>query len=691
MYDCHGHLVARLGGPPHELTPLSAISPDVVQAVIAVEDHNFYRNPGFDALSILRAAIVDLIHRAPVQGASTITEQLAKNLYLSNRKSLTRKIQEFWLGLELAHHYQKAQILDMYLNSVYFGQGADGITQAAHAYFDTSPQKLTLAQATLLAGLPQAPSLYDPLIHWHLAKQRQAQVVAAMVRLHELTPRQGRAVIDAPVHLHPQAVNTSTSGYPYPWYIDQVVEELRAQGFSMNQILHGGLHIQTALRPHVYELAQRAVDHWMNVNFGTSTARYPAQQAAAIVENPHNGHIWAIIGGRRHFAFLQDDLAINASRSSGSAIKPLLDYGPALAKGYTQLSVIQDVPTFRQVAGQSWWPSNDDGIYRGYVDLRDALAISDNNVAVHLLQRIGLPYALSFLQSRFDIGVPAGQYHGLGLALGVDTNLWNLTRAYAALDNGGRLVDPVLVTQVTRHGRILFSAKPRAQTALTTDQAAILTDMLEEVLKPRPLPDVGPHAYATGYRLGIGRPAAAKSGTNNDEEDAWFLGYEPQMTVGVWEGDRRGEIPQLYTRSGDGPAYGAVAAGPIWKQIMQSVNRRLHLNSQPFSRPPGLIYVKRVSITSGDRPGPYTPAYEQQGAWYVAGTQPTHDDHTWHPVRVVAAHPNLLWRPGCGPFITVTALRRESDWHHGVPRPWDANLWAPTSACHSSTLRLDQR
>lgn len=679
VYDSQGQLVARLGNFS-PTTPLSAISPYVAQAIIAVEDRNFYRNPGFDVLSILRAAYVDLIHRAPVQGASTITEQLAKTLYLNSRKSLTRKVQEFWLGLELARHYRKTQILDMYLNSVYFGEGAYGIAQASRTYFDTSPQHLTLAQATLLAGLPQAPSLYDPRTHWRLAKQRQVQVVAAMVRLHELTPQQGHRVLEAPVHLQSHVLAKSAAGYPYPWYLDQVVQELLSQGFTMNQILHGGLHIKTALRPKVYNLAQRAVDRWMNTNFGVSASLYPAHQAAAIVENPHNGHIWAIIGGRRHFTFLQDDLAIDARRSSGSAIKPLLDYAPALARGYTQMSVVQDVPIFAQVAGQRWWPRNADGIYRGYLDLRDALALSDNDVAVHLLDRVGLPYALHYLQSHFDMKVPFGQYRGLGLALGVDTDLWSLTRGYAAIDNGGQLVTPVLVTQVTKNGHVLFSAAMHQHSALSPDQAALLTDMMERALDPRPLPGVGPHAYATGYQLGIGRPAAAKSGTNNDEEDAWFLGFEPQMVVGVWEGNRCGEIPQLYTRSGQGPAYGAVAAGPIWKQIMQSVNRQLHLKPQSFSRPPGLVYVKRVSITSGDRPGPYTPRNEIQGAWYIDGTQPTRRDHDWYPVRIVAAHPRTSWRPGCGAFITVTALKRESDWHPGVPRPWDAIFWAPQTA-----------
>lgn len=691
VYDSSGKVIARLGGPKKTVVPLTAVAPDMREAVIAVEDHTFYHNPGFDLRSMARAAYVDLIHRRAVQGASTITEQLAKDLYLSDQKSISRKIQEFLIGLELSSHYRKNEILDMYLNAVYFGQGADGIKSAAHVYFDSTPSHLTMAQATLLAGLPQAPSLYDPLINPQLAKQRQAEVVQSMVRYKDISPAQGRRIMKAPWHLHPQPAVSHDDNYPYPWYIDQVVNELLRQGFSMSQIMHGGLAIHTALRPRVYDAAQIAVDQWMNKNFGASKALYPDHQAAAVVENPKNGHVWAIIGGRRHFTFLQDDLAVNALRSTGSAIKPLLDYAPAIVQGDTQMSVVQDVPLFHNVNGQAWWPSNDDSIYRGYLDLRDALAISDNDAAVHLLNQLGVANAARFLQSRFGIAIPKAQSQNLSVALGVDTNLLDLTSGYAALDNQGQRRQPVFVTRVALHGQTLFQPASSPAEALTPDQSFILTDMLRRVLDPNPLPAIGPNAYATGHALGIGRPAAAKSGTNNNEADAWFMGYEPQMTVGVWEGDRLGEIAQPYTNSGSGPAYGDVAAGPIWRQIMTSVNAALKLKPEAFPHPAGLTYVKRISITSGDRPSPFTPPGEVQGAWFVNGTVPTTVDPTWKKVRLSAADPGSLWRPGCGPFVTAAVLKRETDWHPGVPRPWDAIQWAPQTTCTPQSASHSQK
>lgn len=681
LYDAQGHMVVRLGGPERHLIPLSQISPHMDEALIAVEDHSFYHNPGFDIRSIARAAYVDVTHHAAVQGASTITEQLAKDLYLTDQKSITRKIREFLIGIELAHHYTKHQILDMYLNEVYFGQGADGIQEAAHVYFDSTPSHLTMAQATLLAGLPQAPSLYDPLVNPKLARERQQQVVSAMVRYGDISHAEGQRILHTPWRLHQEPLITSGSSYPYPWYVDQVVMELRRHGFTMNQILHGGLHIHTALRPKVYDAAQTAVDQWMTKNFGKAKSDNPAHQAAAVVENPKNGHVWAIIGGRDHFAFLQEDLAVSALRSTGSSIKPLLDYAPALVRGDTEMSVVQDVPIFHHVHGQTWWPSNDDGVYRGYLDLRDALAISDNDAAVHILNSLGVEYAARFLKDRFDISVPKGQSKSLGIALGVDTNLLAMTRGYSALDNHGQLNQPTFVTKVTLHGHTLFAPHAKPTTAVTRDQAFILTNMMRRVLDPNPLPSIGPGAYATGHGLGIGRPAAGKTGTNNNESDAWFIGYEPQMVTGVWEGDQNGEIAQPYTESGNGPAYGAVAAGPIWKQIMTTVNQQLKLKPEPFTPPPGVTYVKRVSITSGERPTANTPANEIQGGWFIKGTLPSKKDTSWYRVKVPVGQPNTLWQPGCGPFVTVTALRREPDWHPGVPRPWDSSQWAPTTKC----------
>ncbi|MCY0877953.1 MAG: transglycosylase domain-containing protein [Firmicutes bacterium] len=680
IYDAYGRVAVRLDPANSGFTPLHAVAPALVKAVIATEDRNFYHNPGFDVRALLRALWVDVRARRALEGASTITEQVAKNLYLSDQKTISRKIREFVLGLELAHTYSKRDILSLYLNTVYFGEGADGVGAAAKIYFNTTPARLTLPEASLLAGLPQAPSLYDPYDHWRRAKARQREVLAAMVRAGDITEAQAQRAWAAPLRLQTRQAQPGPVSYPYPWYVDAVVAQLLARGFSLHEIFDGRLHIDTALHPAVYRIAQRAVNAGMTANFGPPRHRYPYHQAAVVVENPKTGAIWAVIGGRRHFALLQEDLALDALRSTGSAIKPLLDYAPAIARGALPTTVMDDVPQFRGRQG-NWWPHNDDYRYRGYLTLQDALAISDNNVAVRLLAATGVQRGLQFLRRRFDITPPPNEPQNLSLALGIDTNLLQLTQGYAALANHGQWVSPYFVRRVTQGSRILYQRRPLAHQALTPAQAYLMTSMLSRVLMAHPLHGIGPEAWPTGSSLGLNRPAAAKSGTSNLEADAWFIGYEPQMVVGVWEGNRTGESPQLFTRQGLGPAYGAVAAGPIWRAIMVHVNRALALPPIPFSRPPGLVYHRRISTTSGSLPGPATPAANIESGWGLAQAPEARPAHRWAWMKVAADAPDRRWRPGCGPFIARRVLQPEPDWRPHSPKPWDARFWPPTRLC----------
>ncbi|MCY0884500.1 MAG: penicillin-binding transpeptidase domain-containing protein, partial [Firmicutes bacterium] len=455
-----------------------------------------------------------------------------------------------------------------------------------------------------------------------------------------------------------------------------------------NEIFNGGLKIYTTLNPTVYNIAQAAVDHWMNVNFGSN----PHRQAAVMVENPHTGYVLAVIGGRTPTISDGADWAFDATRDSGSSIKPLLEYTPAIAKGYTQMSVIQDVPIFRNVDGQAWWPQNDDHIYRGYMTLRDALGISDNDVAVHLLHDIGVNYGVNFARTKFGIRISPQevQNRGVGLAIGTPVTVAEMTQAYATFANSGVRMQPIFVTKVVNpYGAVIFQDQPHGQAEFSPQVAYVMDKMLERVLDPHPLPGFGPGGAAnltTGYALGIGRPAGGKTGTDNNETNAWFVGFTPQLVCAVWEGDIRGNVPQPYTLSGAGPAFGATAAGPIWQTIMEQVDSRLNLPVEHFPRPSGMVYVPNVSITSGQLAGPYTPPQDVEGAWFIDGTQPTTFGDTHYPVKVSAAQPDRLWQPGCGPYITSVFLKREPDWHPGVPKPWDSRYWAPTRSCQPGAV-----
>lgn len=685
VYSVTGQKVATLHGSVNRVSvPITAISPNMQHAIVAIEDHAFYTNPGFDLKSIARAAIVDAVHHAAVQGASTITEQLAKDLYLSPKKTIQRKLQEFFIGLELARTYSKPQILDMYLNEVYFGAGASGIDAASHAYFNIPPSRLSVAQAAILAGLPQAPSLYDPLVNLKLAKQRQLQVLDAMAKYGYLTQAQATAAYKAPLNFQSGSVSSTQGlGYGnYPWYVQHVVNDLLKKGYTYNMIYNGGLKIYTALNPTVYNIAQQSVTYWMNYHFGSNSAL----QASVVVENPHNGYIEAVIGQRSYPVTGGTDFATSAQtqRSTGSAIKPLMEYTAAIAKGYTATSPIQDVPMYK-INGQ-WWPSNDNHLYHGWMDLQDALAISDNDVAVHLLGDIGEQYGFNFAATKFGIHLPAVDATQLGTAIGGfkagGLNALQMTQAYATFPNNGVRMKPIWITKVVNQdGAVIYQNTPQGKPAFTPQVAYVMTKMLEKVFTPNPIPAItGPGRTATGYDLGIGRPAAGKTGTNNGEADAWFMGYTPQLTVGVWEGNRHGEIAQPFTLQGQA-AYGDVAAGPIWQTIMEKVNQAENIPVTHFSKPPGVVYVPNVSTTSGQIASQYTPSRQIESAWYVQGTQPTTVGHSHFPLKVVASNPNLLWQPGCGPYVTSVFLKKEPDWTKGKPLPADHIYWPPTQAC----------
>jgi penicillin-binding protein 1A len=474
--------------------------------------------------------------------------------------------------------------------------------------------------------------------------------------------------------------------------VDMVEAQLHSRyGLSYSEIYNGGLKIYTTLDPAVYNIAQNAVTHWMQYNFGDATQNVPFHQAAVEVMQPQTGDVLAVIGGTNPYqAYHLDTNYLFQSRSTGSSIKPVMEYTPALAKGYTMTSVLQDVPIFH-VDGQ-WWPSNDDLQYRGYIDLRDALAISDNDIAVKLLNAIGIQYGFNFATQKFGLQLPQQDItqNGLGMAIGEfaqGPTVWQMTDAYDAIANGGTRMTPIMIKRVLNpYGAVLVQNLPHGTQEFTPQVAYIMTQMLRRVFYPGSLPGLTQETnwpeYPTGYQLYPGRPAAGKTGTNNNEADAWFDGYTPQLLVVVWEGRQVEDvnIPQVTLHNG--VAYGSVAAGPIWRQIIEQASSALHLPVEGFPEPPGIVTVNRVSITSGNLAGPATPPWAVQSAQYVAGTQPTTVDQSWQREAVLVANPHVLWEPGCGPEVMGDFLTRDSQWHAGVPLPLDHIWWPPTTTCN---------
>lgn len=671
--------------------------PTVVQhAFVAIEDRNFYTNNGIDLRSIVRAALNDA-EGHPLQGASTITQQLARNLYLTQQRTLVRKVQEAWLGLELSRTYTKSQILDMYLNIIYLGAGSYGVGAAAETYFGTSIQNVTLPEAALLAGLPQDPNGYNPLHHPQAAEARRNTVLAVMAKLGYITQAQAKAAEASPITVTRQSTEapatTTTTNYPDPWYVDEVISQLETTyHLSSEQVLDGGLKIYTAMDPTIQNAAQNVVN---NLTTMSSTAAcnpgHPCQlpgiwslsvppadqlQVALSMVNPVNGNVVAIIGGREHTAEMQLDLAVQGEFQTGSAMKPLVDYIPALQDGYTAGTTVDDLAkAYDMGPGQPLYvPTNYNNLYYGLTTFTEGLRRSVNVMAVKVLEKVGVQNGY---ENAIKMGLPLTKADDhLSLALGgtdgVDCcSTLDMAAAYAAIDNGGTRVTPRFIEQVVApDGQVIINNPPQLTPDVISPQVAyVMTQMLETVDSPEPYGygwdvNTGPldSNWGTGYDAQVhdnvpGWEAAAKTGTTNNGDGLWYVGYTPLYSEAVWVGY---EHPKTVMGADNRVGEGDIYAGPIWKWVMEDA-----LAGQPvvnFTEPPGVmeapIDIKSPSWTV-TMPGPLTPAQYIRESWFVDGTQPTKVNPLWEQVEVDSNNTNLLWGVGCPyPPETEVVLNR---------------------------------
>ncbi len=668
IYDLKGKAIYTLQGTQNrQPVPLSQIPLNLQHAIIAAEDKRFYQNHGFDILGLIRSVLADIRHQAPVQGASTITEQLAKILYLKDNRSLSYKIKELILGVELSRYYTKSEVLEMYLNNVYLGQGTFGVGAAAEAYFGKPVSQLDLAQCALLAGLPQAPSLYDPYVNPKLARMRQAYVLDRMVAQGYITRAQARAAEAEPLQLASATVNTS---YPDPYFIDDVIRIL-LQHFPESEIYNGGLKVYTTLRPSIYQ----DIQHAMNAELGQPRVPIPEPEAAAVVMDPHTGYVLAEVGGRTHPVMMGLNRA-NSSlflRQTGSAIKPLAEYTTAIEQGESPSTIIDDGP-WMLLHGKPW-PHNDNYVYQGRIPMSEALAISDNNASVRLLHRVGINAAFNTATKKFGLPlVSSGPKNDRNLAMGIGgltrgVTPMQMVDAYATFPNMGSRPTPILVRKVTdSQGNLLWADPPHLTPEITPQVAYLMIKMMEGVVK-----------YGTGDPVAqIGRPDAGKTGTSSGGADCWFVGFTPQLVMGVWEG-----YDTVKPQPG---GYGATLAAPIWRYVMMAALR--HQPVEHFTRPSGLITVN-VDTKSGLLPSRLTPRQYIRPALFIKGNQPTRVSNVWVQEKVLKNNHHLLWEPGCpGKPVMVTFLRRPTNIFIGpnFQLPVDAKLWPPTRTCTGAVV-----
>lgn len=526
-------------GQAHEFVPLDLLPQHVIDAVIATEDRRFYDHSGLDPLGLLRAAFANMRAGRYAQGGSTISQQLAKNLFLSPERTLWRKAEELLLALWLEVRMSKAEILELYLNRVYFGGGAYGIDAAAHRYFGKPSAQLKLAEAAVLAGLLKAPSKYSPNSSPGLARSRARVVLKSMLAAGFIGEEAELAAAGDLVRFLEAIPGRDGTGLDYA--IDFVLERMPPLiGTNHREII-----VETTIDADLQKRAQAAVEEML----GSEGAKMSAGQAAVVVLDREGG-IRAMVGGRS-WAQSQFNRAVKARRQPGSAFKPLV-YLAAVERGARPETTIVDAP----ITIGDWSPRNEDGRHRGSMSLRQALAHSVNTVAVRLQQDTGTQRVVSLARR---LGIKSDLRQDLSLALGTsEVSLLELTGGYAVLANGGNRVGPHVIRKVRTGATIVYQrAETLPQQIVAAEHVGIMNSMLNSAL-----------VSGTGRRAALPRHiAAGKTGTSQDFRDAWFLGYTAHFAAGVWVGNDTGE-PMNRVMGGGLPA-------AIWKAVMQAAHERL--------------------------------------------------------------------------------------------------------------------
>jgi len=551
-----GALLAERGGADDHV-PIDLLPHHVANAVIATEDQRFYRHRGVDPWGLLRAMIANVRSGRFVQGGSTLTQQLAKNLYLTSERTFARKLEELSLAIWLEARLGKADILELYLNRVYLGSGAYGIDAAARRYFGKPARRLSLAEAAMIAGLLKAPSKYSPLSNPGAARARGQLVLGQMLRAGLITAAEERDASAAMAGIVQAGRREEAAGAEYA--VDYVLEQLP----PMARDPGAEVIVETTLDRKLLQSTAAVVAQTLDARGGA----LQASQAAVVVLDPGGG-IRALVGGRS-YPESQFNRAVKARRQPGSAFKPFV-YLAALKAGYTPDSIVRDLP----VSVSGWAPRNFSGEYKGAMTLRTALSRSVNSVAVRLAMKLG-PSRVAAEARRAGIVSTLGK--DASLALGTsEVTLLELTGAYDVFANGGRAIEPYVVRRVfTRAGKVLYVRKaPRIRAAVTPAKAGQMNEMLNTAL-----------VSGTGRRAALPRhPAAGKTGTSQSFRDAWFVGYTAHLTAGVWVGND------------DGRAMSRVVGGglpaDIWRDVMLAAHagkKPLPLAGTAWTAPPGPV------------------------------------------------------------------------------------------------------
>ena len=543
IYDVNGKVLASLHGEENrKVIALENISPNLKLATLAIEDSNFYQHHGVNPVGIIRASLVNFQQGRTVEGASTITQQLVKNLFLTPREALTRKIAEAVLALRVEKLFQKDEILEMYLNQVYWGHNTYGAETAAESYFNKSAADLTLAEAAMMAGIIKAPEYYSPYIDFKAAKRQQTIVIDRMLALNWITAQEAEEAKAQPLEF---GEVTSFQQSLAPFVTNTVVSELNER-FGQEAVKRGGMRIQTTID---WKMQQIAED---SVKYGAQSLRYSgvyADQIALVAVDPRTHFIKAIVGGvdSRKTSF---NRATQALRQPGSSFKPFVYYTAFATGKFSPGSTINDSPvSYDDGSAERYSPQNYDRTFGGAMSVRQALATSRNIPAIVLGQKVGLEKVIDVCRV---LGIQSPIPPVISLPLGsVDLTPLEMASAYATFASNGWQSETTSILQVTdSSGQLLLDNTPKPTLVLNPWATASLTNALQAVVEG-----------GTGKAAYFGRPAAGKTGTTSSERDIWFVGYVPQLATAVWAGN------DDYTPLGRGATGGGFVA-PIWRDFM---------------------------------------------------------------------------------------------------------------------------
>ncbi len=595
ILDRQGRIIDELYVEDRVPLSLADVPPAFLQAILSTEDRQFYGHWGVNPISFLRAVKANILRGWGAQGASTITQQLAWNLFLDHRRTLGRKIREAILALRIERSFSKDEILEMYVNQIYFGEGAYGLEAAARRFFGVSARELTLEQCALLAGIPGNPAAFSPRRHPEASLHRRNLVLRAMRETGAIDESTYREAVGTPLALREAAPGS----HPGAYFTEMVRQEL-ARRYGTNEIYHAGLVVETTLDLDMQRIAEESLESHLRLLEEKNAYAYlwgrpdlmlaghalaeslqaPLRlQGAVAAIQPTTGAVRVLVGGR-DFAESSFNRAVQAKRQPGSAFKPFV-YAEAIRQGHRTTEILIDEPMHFEIPGAHrdslWSPLNFSHTYRGAVTLRTALAKSLNIPTVRLLQQVGVSPVVALAQ-RLGIGTPLPRVISLGLGSG-EVRLIEMTSAFGVLANNGIRVEPYLIQRVLdRHGHVLEIHEAQSEEVLDAQTCYIVTDLLRSAI------DRG-----TGYKArsewGLVGPLAGKTGTSDDYADAWFVGYSPDLSVGVWVG-----FDVKLSIGGSSTGTGSNGALPIWARIMRAAEE--HGAYRDFEMPSGLRRVR---------------------------------------------------------------------------------------------------